>query len=302
MLDEKPERIGDLVLGHVIGRGASGPVREGYILSTNEIVAIKCFERDRPFQPRNEKERVQDEIDVLKSLPAHSGLPKFVDAIDYPKSSSVYVAMEFVAGVQLKTVVENQPEKSMKASKWLRNVFKQLLAAVDELHNAKIAHRDIAPDNILITAGNRVVLVDFGNAVCLENKATGTSSAGTLAFQAPEVASKLPTMDLYAADVWAVGVTLFFCICGRLPIQESSLMQTLLKVKSGDIAIPDNIQDATRDMLTALLEPNVSARPSAKEALGHVWFDLGDDVFPEEVSITPYQETVSDLAKRYVRE
>jgi len=49
--------------------------------------------------------------DVLKSLPTHSGLPKFVDSIDYPKSSSVYVAMEFVAGVQLKTVVENQPEK-----------------------------------------------------------------------------------------------------------------------------------------------------------------------------------------------
>mmetsp|Transcript_15915 Transcript_15915/g.65121 ORF Transcript_15915/g.65121 Transcript_15915/m.65121 type:complete len:191 (-) Transcript_15915:1584-2156(-) len=187
----------------------------------------------------------------------------------------------------------------MKASKWLRDVFKHLLTALDKLHKAKIAHRDVAPDNILITAGNRVVLVDFGNAVCLENKAHGTSSAGTLAFQAPEVASKLPTVDLYAADVWAVGVTLFFCVCGRLPIQENSLMQTLLKVKSGDIAIPDTIQGATRDMLSALLERNAAARPSAKEALGHAWFEPRDDVVTEEVSITPKEETVSAMAKGY---
>mmetsp|Transcript_15912 Transcript_15912/g.65105 ORF Transcript_15912/g.65105 Transcript_15912/m.65105 type:complete len:146 (-) Transcript_15912:1641-2078(-) len=108
--------------------------------------------------------------------------------------------------------------------------------------------------------------------------ARGAFLSQTLAFQAPEVASKLPTVDLYAADVWAVGVTLFFCVCGRLPIQENSLMQTLLKVKSGDIAIPDTIQGATRDMLSALLERNAAARPSAKEALGHAWFEPRDDV------------------------
>mmetsp|Transcript_12526 Transcript_12526/g.18163 ORF Transcript_12526/g.18163 Transcript_12526/m.18163 type:complete len:140 (-) Transcript_12526:1834-2253(-) len=111
MLDEKPERVGDIVLGDVIGRGASGLVREGHRLNTNEIVAVKCFERDRLSQPRNEEDRIQNEIDVLKSLPAHSGLPKFIDAIHYPKRSSVYLAMEFVAGEQLKTIVENHPDK-----------------------------------------------------------------------------------------------------------------------------------------------------------------------------------------------
>mmetsp|Transcript_12526 Transcript_12526/g.18162 ORF Transcript_12526/g.18162 Transcript_12526/m.18162 type:complete len:191 (-) Transcript_12526:1258-1830(-) len=181
----------------------------------------------------------------------------------------------------------------MKSSKWLRDIFKQLLTALDKLHSAKIAHRDIAPDNILITPGNKVVLVDFGNAVCLENRAAGASSAGTLAFQAPEVASKLPTVNLYAADVWAVGVTLFFCICGRLPIQESSLMQILLKVKSGNITLPDNIRGATRDILVALLEPNANARPSAVEALRHAWFDPEDDVMTEEVLTAPDEDCIS---------
>ena len=91
--------------------------------------------------------------------------------------------------------------------------MRSLFQAINHCHANSIVHRDIKPDNIMITADNTVRLIDFGLSVA-SSKRNLTEIAGTPYYMAPEV---LQSTYGKQSDLWSLGVVLYTLVCGYLP-------------------------------------------------------------------------------------
>lgn len=108
--------------------------------------------------------------------------------------------------------------------------MKQLFQAINHCHAQNIVHRDIKPDNIMITDTDTVRLIDFGLSKASKNKKLSTI-AGTPYYMAPEVLEGAYTKQ---ADIWSLGVILYTLVSGYLPFQGNSSAEVFRKIKEGD--------------------------------------------------------------------
>ena len=103
----------------------------------------------------------------------------------------------------------------------LRNLLRQLAEGLYTLHQAGKLHRDVKPSNVLVTKGDRVVILDFGLVVELSDVETNSGIAGTPAYMSPEQRSGSPLSE--SSDWYSVGVMLYEAITGELPPSLKSL-------------------------------------------------------------------------------
>mmetsp|Transcript_5303 Transcript_5303/g.15836 ORF Transcript_5303/g.15836 Transcript_5303/m.15836 type:complete len:301 (+) Transcript_5303:237-1139(+) len=294
----KPKRVGDIILGNVLGEGSNGLVREGLMVDGRKVVAVKCIKRRLLSQRPNSEQRLRQEIAALRKLPEHPGFIRLVDVLDNSAYGSVYLATELVNGVQLKEILERTESKRLPPNKTLREIFRKLFEALYALHSAGIAHRDVAPDNILITVDLGVKLVDFGNASIVESNEK--TAAGTLGFQAPEVARREKTVDLYKADIWSAGAVLYLCVCGRMPFVSDSLMDVLRLISRGEVEYPADVDAETSSFLRTVLNASPSARPSSEELLRSLWFKGGEENEVTNINVPPKTITIASVAEQFL--
>uniref|UniRef100_A0A0K3CPP3 BY PROTMAP: gi/472585588/gb/EMS23139.1/ serine/threonine protein kinase [Rhodosporidium toruloides NP11] gi/647400728/emb/CDR46445.1/ RHTO0S12e04522g1_1 [Rhodosporidium toruloides] n=1 Tax=Rhodotorula toruloides TaxID=5286 RepID=A0A0K3CPP3_RHOTO len=170
--------------------------------------------------------------------------------------------------------------------------FVQLLSAVQHLHSHGIAHNDIKPSNILLSAENRPVLIDFGFAQQYEegkpDRFLSSLSWGTPEYLSPERA-KGALHDERLSDVFALGVTMYEIVVGRTPFEKSEdenflnreqlevyYNRTLTGQFYGDYIISTEFEALIHHMV----EPSIELRmPSCGAALKHRFFDLPPSPF-----------------------
>lgn len=119
-----------------------------------------------------------------------------------------FVAMELVAGPTLRTQLEQGPPVPAQALAWMR----QLLAALQHMHERDVVHQDIKPANLLLTAQGQLKVADFGLAARSGDR---SGAAGTPAFMAPERMRGAPADA--RADLYAAGAMLYQLLTGCLP-------------------------------------------------------------------------------------
>lgn len=154
-------------------------------------------------------------------LAANLNHPNIVHIYDMGEADGVpWYAMEFVDGKALTAYL--QIGKPVQDVPWLLHVLEQLCAALDHAHNAGLIHRDIKPDNVLVSADGAVKLLDFGLA---RGRGEGFGElsvlAGTPYYMAPEQLDG-STVD-HRADIYALGVVLFRMLTGQLPFTEGNV-------------------------------------------------------------------------------
>ncbi len=161
------------------------------------------------------------------------------------------------------------PATSPAAIARLRAAFAQLAQGVDALHRAGKLHRDIKPSNVLVTGGERVVLLDFGLVV--EQHRNGGDDGqvvGTPAYMSPEQAAG-GELDP-ASDWYSVGVVLFEALTGQLPFTGSHLTVLTDKQRTDAPAPRDvapNVPDDLDELCRGLLARDPAARPSGNRVL-----------------------------------
>ncbi|EAY01194.1 CAMK family protein kinase [Trichomonas vaginalis G3] len=116
-----------------------------------------------------------------------------------------------------------------------------LTASVNSCHENHITHGDIKPSNFLIDQNGRVKICDFGLARRSLPDENSTAYSGTLMFLSPEIISKQP-FDAYAADIWALGVTLYYLLTHKWPWvtdSKQAMYQSIVNCWYNEEIIPD---------------------------------------------------------------
>ncbi|MEZ5496211.1 MAG: serine/threonine-protein kinase [Gammaproteobacteria bacterium] len=214
----------------VIGMGANGKVFLATENQTGESFAIKI-----PLQLLSEDQmhRFHHESRLLSSL-THKNIAQVYQTGVIENSELPYIVMEYVEGENIFYYCQNHTLTSQQKVK----LFIQILDAIQYAHNRGIVHRDIKPDNILVTKDQQVKLLDFGIATATENSTqqltqlTKTGQiVGTLAYMSPEQVSGLDTLDT-RADVYSLGVVLYQLLSGSLPfkIDANQIFSAISKI------------------------------------------------------------------------
>ena len=126
--------------------------------------------------------------------------------------------MEHIEGISLQALLKQRPSRKLP-EEHCKDIFVQMLKALDYLHERHVAHRDIKLENVLIEhSTNKVKLIDFGFACQSKDKLRVL--CGTPSYMSPEIVSK---KDYYGpqSDIWAVGILLYTLICGTFPFKSS---------------------------------------------------------------------------------
>jgi serine/threonine protein kinase len=183
-----------------------------------QIVALKLM-RVEMFNPALLK-RFSSERKILASL-NHPGIAHIIDA-GTDERGTPFVAMEYVDGLPLHDYCARN-DLSIRAR---IELFRQVLAAVAHAHRSLVVHRDLKPDNVLVTADGRVKLLDFGIAKELDLGTQATATAHrffTPAFAAPEQLGDDSVS--VSCDVYGLGAVLYTVLTGEPPFDFSALTQ-----------------------------------------------------------------------------
>jgi serine/threonine protein kinase len=203
----------------LLDAGGSGIVYRAEQLRTRREVAIKVLRLDT--LAAGQVARFQREAEILARL-SHPGIAQVFEAgvAETAAGSLPWIAMEFVRGRALSTFVA----ETHATPRAILEIFIALCGAVDHAHGRGVVHRDLKPSNVLVDADGRPKVLDFGIARPLEDDRASIEHTrtglvmGTLAYMAPEQARGEREAIGVRADVYALGVMLFECLTGQLPL------------------------------------------------------------------------------------
>lgn len=218
--DQTPKipEIPDYRIIRLIDSGGMGSVFEAEQLETGNRVAIKVLHEGA----NNSSEALKlflREADVLSQL-THQSIVRFEGVGKY--RNSIFIAMEYIETVDILKRLQSLPvEKRVKLSCGL---ICQILSALEFAHRKGLVHRDIKPNNVLVTSVDNKLLAkvsDFGLAKSFETAGfSGITregeARGTLGYMAPEQFMDSRSVKP-AADLYSVGITLFYYLTGKLP-------------------------------------------------------------------------------------
>lgn len=137
------------------------------------------------------------------------------------------------------------------------------------MHSQGVVHRDIKPDNLLLTEDDVLKIVDFGVSEMFEkpDRMMTSKAAGSPAFLPPELCqARHGDVPGKPADVWSMGVSLYCLKYGRLPFKRDNVLEMYEAIRTEELQIPvDNEDPAFVDLITRILDKNNETRISLRE-------------------------------------
>lgn len=223
-----------------------------------ERVAIKRFSKRKCTA--EEVKRARGEIKVLRRLD-HPCVVRYVCHTE--DEDFLYLAMELCEGGNLDGLIRSRRATEGR----IKPIFKAVLEALDYLHSQRICHRDVKPENILLTADGHTKLADFGLARRFSAEPM-RSRLGTPYYLAPEI---LKGQYSEKCDLWSAGIVLYYSLRGRRPFTSSIYRDLANEIVTGAITDWGEMKQEAIDLAKKLLERDPAKRLSAREALEHPW-------------------------------
>ena len=261
--------LGHYRVGEQLGRGGMGEVYLADDLNLNRKVALKflpdVFTGDPERMARFEREA------------------KLLASLNHPNIAAIYgleqaegkrfLVLELVEGETLAQRLSKGPLPVEEAL----GVCRQIAEALEAAHEKGVIHRDLKPANVMITAGDKVKILDFGLAKALADETQSVDSSqsptlteamtrpgvilGTAAYMSPEQA-KGKAVDK-RADIWAFGCILYECLTGKRVFEGETVTETLAAILKGEPdwqALPATTPPNIRFVLRRCLEKDMSRR------------------------------------------
>lgn len=231
---------------------------------------------------------IEREIVIMKLID-HPNIMRLYDV--WETSGELYLILEYIEGGELFDYI---CEKGKLPSDEALDYFQQLIGAIDYCHRFNIAHRDLKPENLLLDTKKRLKVADFGMAAWQSGGANLLETAcGSPHYAAPEVVRGEP-YDGSSADIWSCGVILFALLAGRLPFDDEDILKLLDKVKLAKFTMPTDLEPGAKDLISRMLEKDVSKRINMAEILEHPWYTSRQPSCP--AAPTPEPPTLESLS------
>jgi serine/threonine protein kinase len=215
----------------VLGTGGFGVtfLARDAVLPGNPFCVIKqlCPHLNTPSSWKRACWRFEKEAKTLAKLGSHSQIPMLVDYFE--AQGEFYLVQEYIRGNTLAQQVKGNGSLSEVG---VKRFLQELLPLLHYIHQHRVIHRDIKPQNLLRCQDDgRLVLIDFGavkeELVCVGeseiDQNTNTNFVGTMGFAPPEQLSLRP---VYSSDIYAVGVTCLYLLTGKMPLEFQYDSQT----------------------------------------------------------------------------
>lgn len=215
----------------------------------------------------------------------------------YEDKSKIYLVMELVTGGEL---FDRIVEKGSYTEKDASDLIRQILEAVDYMHEQGVVHRDLKPENLLFYSpddDSKIMISDFGLSK-MEDSGIMATACGTPGYVAPEVLAQKPYGK--AVDIWSIGVISYILLCGYPPFYDENDANLFAQILKGEFEFDspywDDISDSAKDFIRHLMCVNVEKRYTCKQALAHPWIS-GNAAGNKNIHATVSEQLKKNFAK-----
>ncbi len=225
-------QIGNYDLISKIAEGGMGAVYKGRNRATGETVAIKIIPPETARNPLLLK-RFEQEFKAASQIDH----PNVVKAIDYCGTGTPFLVMEYVDGESLGAKIER--DGALDEAVAVR-IIGQVCEGLHRAHKQGLIHRDVKPDNILLTLDLTAKLTDLGLVKDVEGEMNLTKTGrglGTPHFMAPEQFRNAKNADA-RCDVYSLGATLYTMVTGEIPFDKTSPLDCWLRKTKNELPTP----------------------------------------------------------------
>jgi len=276
----------DVDINNPLGCGAFATVVKGVDKVDNSKYAVKVISRSA-FQEC--ADMLHKEINILHMIGHHPNIVSLKEVLHAPLR--VYMVFDFCDGGELvDRVTTARPYGEGPASR----IIRQLCQALVHLHDQGVAHMDLKPENIVFQtrdANSPIKLIDFSLATFFH---VPTEPGGTPEFVAPEIVrdpSAIAEEGVSGeADMWSVGILLYFLLSGRTPFDDKSVQKILENVMIARWGWRGkhwpHVSEPAKNLIRLLLQPNPARRLTARQVLEHPWVNGSLDL-PEHAVLAP---------------
>lgn len=267
--EEEGDEIDDYVLEQVIGYGGFSTVRRGYCISDGHRVAIKVIKKS--MMAPDEVARLERELSIWKSLD-HAHIVRVEKILE--TDHAMYIVCTYCGGGSLLEFAQRRGPNGLPESE-VRRIVLQLAKALAYLHeDARVCHKDIKLDNVLLTEqeGGQIMLCDFGLALYeAPHTCKHEPAGGSLAYAAPEQVLSPLAIPSPATDMWSLGVVIYALIAGRLPFQDEYDARLQQKILDGQYELPEGISPELEQLLNRLMHKDPQERYTIRQVLESPW-------------------------------
>eukprot|EP01012_Entosiphon_sulcatum_P054452 TRINITY_DN7523_c0_g1_i1.p1 TRINITY_DN7523_c0_g1~~TRINITY_DN7523_c0_g1_i1.p1 ORF type:complete len:641 (-),score=141.72 TRINITY_DN7523_c0_g1_i1:811-2733(-) len=265
--------VNSYLLQAKLGQGAYGSVYLCQHKTTNAKYAMKIVEKRSPRSTE-----LDNEVLVLMRL-RHRNITNLYEVIEDIRDSSnrIYLIFEYVSGGTIMSLDDNGRAiggHSVIESD-ARSYMEQIVEGLSYLHRHKILHRDIKPDNILITHDRVVKISDFGVSKILQQEEGDLvrNTQGTILFYSPEMCQGEGQFNGTFCDIWALGITLFAFIYGRVPFMASNPVKLFHDIQEQELSLPavPDISSQLKNLLHRMLAKQITGRIDLNQIRDHPW-------------------------------
>ena len=215
-----------------VGAGGMADVYKGKDMMLNRYVAIKVLKKEYR-EDANFVRKFRSEAQAAAGLLN----PNIVNVYDVGEDRGLYyMVMELVEGITLKEYIERKGRLSHKET---ISIAIQMCNGIGAAHAAHIIHRDIKPQNILITRDGKVKVTDFGIAKATTSNTISSNAMGSVHYTSPEQARGGFSDE--KSDIYSIGITLFEMVTGQVPFDGDSTVSVAIKHLQEEITPPSEL-------------------------------------------------------------
>eukprot|EP00759_Apiculatamorpha_spiralis_P052932 PhF_6_TR6062/c0_g1_i3/m.8788 len=213
------------------------------------------------------------EISLMKKL-SHPNIVQYVTAFR-DGDSRLMIVMDMVSGGSIKTILGAFGALSERQTVLY---MRQALSGLEYLHEKEVVHRDLKPDNLLVTHVGELKIADFGASK--EIKDLSNTVVGTAYYMAPEVIKGSGAS--YSADIWSLGCCAVELLTNKAPFSSYStsmaaMSHILQSAKPWEELLPADVVFTAecKDFIQRCLQPDPTKRPTTKQLMEHPWIVNG---------------------------
>ncbi len=277
-----------------IGTGGMSDVYKAKCHKLNRFVAVKVLK-----QEFSENANFVSKFRIEAQAAAGLMHPNIVNVYDVGEENGIYyIVMELVEGITLKKYIEKKSRLSYKEAV---SIAIQISMGIEAAHNNNIIHRDIKPQNIIISREGKVKVTDFGIAKAATSNTITSNVMGSVHYTSPEQARGGYSDE--KSDIYSLGITIFEMLTGRVPFDGETTVAIAIKHIQEEMApVSDFVADVPGSVESIVLKCCQKSPDRRYQNMQEVIADLKQSLLNPDVDFVVTKDMDEESGTKMVSE